>query len=179
MLDVLIPTLYKRKHLLYPLLDELERQIKGYPVKVLTYPDNGVLKIGHKRNELLSWSKAKYVVFIDDDDKIDSDYIETLLPELKVDAVGFKAKVFNNGVFMNDMEFKDEYDRYFMEDGIFKRPIGHLCPIRRDIATLFKFNDNPKGSDRDWCLEIKKSGKIKTSTFIDKYLYFYYYIPQK
>ncbi len=48
--------------------------------------DNKKRTLGYKRNEMLYLAKGEYVVFIDDDDEISSDYVTTLLEATRSNA---------------------------------------------------------------------------------------------
>jgi len=61
------------------LLKELHQQTQEYPdVEILLLYDNQKRTTGCKRNVLLNLAKGNYISFIDDDDRVAPDYVETL-----------------------------------------------------------------------------------------------------
>jgi glycosyltransferase involved in cell wall biosynthesis len=81
-LSILIPTVPIRKPLLDELLSHLDMQIKKYNlesrVEVLVYEDNFENSVGSKRNTLYEKASGKYVLILDDDDKISDDFCITI-----------------------------------------------------------------------------------------------------
>jgi hypothetical protein len=90
--DILICSIEHRADMLDALLAELERQLlPGVGVRV--FRDNLETVYGEKCQRLLDSSDADYVSFLDDDDWIAEDFIETIIGALKTgpDYVGFKV----------------------------------------------------------------------------------------
>jgi hypothetical protein len=81
-LSILIPTLHKRQRLLKLLLAELNKQ-RTDEIEILTYPDDGMITTGRKRNDLVAKAQGLYVVHIDDDDMIAPTYIADILEAAK------------------------------------------------------------------------------------------------
>ncbi len=174
-LSVLICSLSSRAGDLTRLLNVLEKQLTK-EVELLTDIDNGEVTTGAKRNRLLEKSTGEYVVFIDDDDLIAETYIKDILKAAKEhkDAIVFKGWVTTNGKNKRPFELSKDFG-YLTMNGIYYRYPNHIVPIKRSIATRFKFPDKDYGEDYDWATQIHKSGFIKTETKIDKELYFYLY----
>jgi glycosyltransferase involved in cell wall biosynthesis len=63
----------------YPIINELCRQANKRPVEVIYLGDNYNWTIGEKRNKLIQLASGKYCTFVDDDDRVTVDYIDTLL----------------------------------------------------------------------------------------------------
>ena len=52
---------------------------------------------GEKRNHLLELAKGKFIVFIDDDDEVSDDYVESIIEAIdsnpEIDCIGMKGKI--------------------------------------------------------------------------------------
>lgn len=139
--------------------------------------------IGKKRNELLSIAQGKYVAFVDDDDMVSTDYVQTILEGCKSDkdCVSLRGVITFNGtnpeVFEHSLKYKEwkttgnhiKYERY----------PNHLNAIKTSIAQQFKFPEINHGEDHDWSTQIHMSGLIKTEHYVDKVLYHYQFKPNK
>ena len=66
-----------------PLLTHLEKQTQDKPVEILSLVDNKKMKIGRKRNLLVEMSKGEYISFIDDDDWVTDDYVDSILEKIQ------------------------------------------------------------------------------------------------
>ena len=77
-LSILIPTVPRRKESLDRLLSVLYPQIKD-EVELIVMLENKKRTLGYKRREMMTLAQGEYVVFIDDDDDITTDYVSTLL----------------------------------------------------------------------------------------------------
>lgn len=178
-LSILICSLWKRAADFARLLNVLDQQLTN-DVEILTEIDNGEITTGAKRNKLLEKAKGEYVVFIDDDDLVSETYIKDILEAAKDgnDAIVFKGWVTTNGTNKRYFELSKDFG-YVTLNGIYYRYPNHIVPIKREIASQFKFPDIVHGEDYDWATQIHKSGLIKTETKIDKELYFYLYKSKK
>jgi glycosyltransferase involved in cell wall biosynthesis len=130
--------------------------------------------VGTKRNDLIAQAKGEYVVFIDDDDKIAQDYISSIMEAIDQgpDAVGFRGYMTTNGQRRVDFEIRKGHP-YGVQDGKILRWHNHICPIKREIASQFRFPEVSYGEDYAWSKLINDSGLIQTEVFIDKDLYHY------
>ena len=180
-LSILICTLEKRKSMLDSLLKELEKQITGKEgIEVLISHEED-LKVGEKRNSLLDRAKGKYSMFIDDDDKICSNYIDLILEAIKKgpDCCSLKGIITTNGSDARTFIHSIRYDSYFEKDGIYYRPPNHLNVIKTSIAKKFKFPEKNFGEDTDWAMQICRSKMLKKEVWIDPILYYYKFISNK
>ena len=76
-MSILVCTTTERKHFLDRLLDTLNKQITDR-IEVIVESDDGIMKIGKKRNMLLDKASGDYVCFVDDDDLVSDDYCEKI-----------------------------------------------------------------------------------------------------
>lgn len=180
-LSILICTIKGREDKFQTLLSSIKRQllIDHYnEVELLTKIDNKEISVGAKRQFLLNCAKGDYVVFIDDDDAIADDYIESILKAIEPnpDCIGFKIECNMEGKkekAIASMIYNDWCENI---DGFrYARTIYHKTPVKREIALQIGFRDMRFGEDYEYSKRLKRSGLLKTEVFIDKYLYFYNY----
>ena len=127
---------------------------------------------------MLDRADGEYVVSIDDDDDVPKNYIKHIMHGINfdTDCITFKGEVTVNGGNPRDYIFDIDQKNYewVKGDKYYRRPPGHLTPIKARIAKQFKYNEGmERGSDVEWSLDIVKSGLLKSCYHIDKYLYFY------
>ncbi len=87
-ISILIPTLPARRDNFAMLLHHLQEQIRNnkaeHRVEILfDATPQGKITIGEKRQRLIERARMDYVVFIDDDDWVSHDYIESVLHGIK------------------------------------------------------------------------------------------------
>lgn len=181
-LSILIATLPLRAHFLARIIDNLGALPEG--VEILVDNRDKQVPTGTKRNDLISRSKAEYVVFVDDDDYVTPDYVSSIVEALNAnpDCVTFCGWYTENGRNHLDWTIKlgEKYEAR-TEDGkyqIFRWP-NHLAVIRRSIALQIKFPDIWHGEDYKWSEQLMKSRLLQTEVHIPKKLYHYQYITGK
>lgn len=174
--DILILSVLERQDKLNKLLKVLEPQLNEN-VAVLVLTDNQDYSVGFKRTRLLEMSRADYVSFIDDDDMITEDYVESLLPHLdgQNDFVGFEVTYLQNGkpnkqnkpykMLPKYMDWKEDSEAWWKD-------IYHLGVIRRVTAQRFPF-EGMQGEDGQWAKNIREAGLIDKRAYVDKSLYTY------
>lgn len=193
-LSILILSIPSRIHYLEPLYTHLNKQIDGCnlqkDVEVLTLMDNKVLSIGDKRNKLLEICSGEYLAFLDDDDWISDDYINSL--NRVINDNSFLSKpidllCFRQHCTVNGKEFEVDFDLRNPHEPMsydangkcinIKRPPYHMCAWRSEIAKSEKFKPCSYGEDIDWCIRLYP--KIKSQYKIDKILHYYRYEDKK
>jgi glycosyltransferase involved in cell wall biosynthesis len=105
LLSILIPTVPGRVSTFFlDLLDCVRPQTIDGPhldVEILGFYDNKHRTVGEKRNDLLNLAHGRYVAFIDDDDTVADDYLDTIMPILRsgkdIDVLVFDQHVTVNG----------------------------------------------------------------------------------
>lgn len=163
MLSILIPSIPERALMLSLLLTELHKQREYchtvHPTlgAVEIVFDNsekfldGGLSIGKKREHLVFQAQGKYLCFLDDDECISPNYLETLLRlcNLDKDVCTFRSIArLDNYWAVIDMGLKNENKECF--PGIVLRKPWHICPVRSKFAKLFLFEDSNYGEDWAW-----------------------------
>jgi GT2 family glycosyltransferase len=184
-LSILICSLHKRSGMMRGLVDELYRQINGNKnVEILTFIDGGEISTGNKRNALVNMAQGLYVVHVDDDDEVASDYVSSILEAAKQDkdAIVFNGIITTDGgnakkwYISKDLPYKSEI-RQWRE--VFLRYPNHIVPVKRSIAIQVPFENCYRGEDYAYATQLHKRGLIKTETLIDKELYIYKFVNHK
>jgi glycosyltransferase involved in cell wall biosynthesis len=133
-LSILICTLSERKNIfLNKLLSNIGTQIENKNVEIVILTDDAQMRIGAKRNLALDSANGKYVCFIDDDDIVSDDYIDSILEKTKEDS---DVIVFNGFVTTDGENIK--YAKQGMEyqhgeiDGVYYRLTNHLSVNKKE-----------------------------------------------
>jgi glycosyltransferase involved in cell wall biosynthesis len=171
-LSILICTLSERKNIfLNKLLSNIGTQIENKNVEIVILTDDAQMRIGAKRNLALDSANGKYVCFIDDDDIVSDDYIDSILEKTKEDS---DVIVFNGFVTTDGENIK--YAKQGMEyqhgeiDGVYYRLPNHLSVHKKETIKE-RFLDVRTGEDDEWAK--RRLSEIKTQSRIDKNLYHY------
>lgn len=141
--------------------------------------------IGTKRNKLLSWACGKYIVMIDADDLISSDYVEKILKACKsdCDCIGISGVITTNG--RNEMQWhiSKDYQMWFErkknpksptdKEVIYYRTPNHISPVKRELALLAGFPEISFSEDHEYSMRLLPH--LKTECKIPGNLYFYRY----
>jgi len=163
---------------LMPLYTKMLKQAEGHPeVEILCLIDNKSMTIGEKRQSLLNCARGKWVGFMDDDDDISDNYIESLSGAMKnhpADVITFDQHCSVNGEeFLVNFRMGNPHQPWIPKSKINKilRPPYHMCFWKTDIAKGAKFKPSSYGEDLAWCMEMYP--KIQTETHIDRVLHNY------
>ena len=156
---------------------ELLSQSYAFPdqVEVLVEYDKGERTSGQKRHDVTQRSKGEYICFVDDDDKVASDYVSSILTgcESGADVVTFcldltrldrqnsKVEVWHFGLQPNQRTRG-------------KMMVNHLCAWKKEIATKVSWcPDIGYADDQLWMQPLFHAGLVKTEFHIQKVLYHY------
>jgi hypothetical protein len=179
-LSILIPTVTGREEKLQRLRDILIPQMEAINkeaeiVEIIIAKDNKEISIGRKRHKLIEQAKGEYIVFVDDDDTVSSDYINQILKNLGADAIGFLIDCYYDGEYTGRAKASRVYNNWAENvDGFrYVRNIYHKTPHLRSLALQTGFKDLRFGEDYEYCMRL--ASLIKTENFIDQVLYFYQY----
>lgn len=181
-LSILIPTMPYRKQKFDRLMDNLNTQ-KRPNVDINVLSTDNSLDIATKRNLMLSNSKGRYTAFIDDDDVVKGNYIDSILAALESepDCVGFKLAYIRDGIHSatidQSMKFKTHDKKvYRKNDGsafnYVSKPINHINAIKSDLFRKIGFPSGVKyGEDRLFSLMLQRF--LTSEEYIDDHLYYY------
>lgn len=171
-LSILICSLLeRRKDFLDRLLNILEPQIIDKNVEIIIISDNAKRSIGQKRNNALNMANGEYVCFIDDDDLISDNYVDSILEKMEnnPDVIVFDAQITFDGNNPKLVKYGREYE-YMEKDEAYYRQPNHLMVHKKSNITEF-FKDVKTGEDDEWATRMLD--RIVTQERINKILYFY------
>ena len=171
-LSILICTLEERKfEFLDRIVNLLSKQIENKDAEIVILTDNGEMRIGAKRNLALDSANGKYICFVDDDDLVSGDYVDSILEKTKEDSdvIVFNGFVTTDG---GDMKFAKQGMEYQHGeiDGVYYRLPNHLAVHKKETIKE-RFLDVRTGEDDEWAK--RRLTEIKTQSRIDKELYHY------
>lgn len=179
-LSILVP--YHEPHEL--MAEELERRLLVQSdldkVELLILPNSGMRTKGEYRNELLLLAQGEYVAFVDADDRVAPDYIETLLKgiESKPDCISLRGEFTHDGGAPEIFEHSLKYTSWKTTNNTIKyeRYPNHLNCIKAPIAKSIKFPHKNHGEDFQWSKDVYPL--LKNEYYTDKILYYYDYITK-
>lgn len=181
-LSILICTIPSRAASFGRLITELRGQMLAYaPAVGIISNASTELSIGAKRNWLLEKAESDYVCFIDDDDRVCSNYIDLLMAGMEkgVDCCSLIGEITFDGrnpkKFIHSLDYTDWYEK----NDVYYRSINHLNCIKTSIAIQIGFTHKNHGEDYDFSLKLKESGLLKTEHKIYQTIYFYDYRTKK
>lgn len=158
------------------MVSELERQSDGLPVEILALIDNKKRVIGAKRNNLIEQAQGEYVAFVDDDDRIETDYVQTLVETIianrGTDCVTFDVEVSLGGLTKKITKFDPQY-AYSEDENYYYRKPNHVMCYKSEISKSCRFLDIAHGEDDEWAA--RASIHIKEISKINRTLYYYDY----
>lgn len=181
-LSILIPAIPERGEMFTVLFNELHNQLQyiqtTHPglgdVEILVddskkFMDGG-LSIGKKRQSLVKQADSEYLCFLDDDDFISKNYLETLLRLCNqgADVCTFRNLTkLENYWMLVDMSLKYLSNDQANPNYTIRRRPWPICPVRSKFAKLHNFSDINYGEDWAWfeqvlthCTTEAKSGAV-------------------
>lgn len=187
-LSILIPTTPERVDMFTKLYNELNAQIHllesthpGLPtVEILVDPAIRFLaggpSIGEKRNDLVQRAQGEYCCFVDSDDHVPPNYIESLvrLCMQGPDIVTFRALArLKNFWGLIDMRLAYKVNDQLSPDYTARRPPWHSCPVKTLWAKLHEFKKLNNAEDFEWMERVL--GQCTTEVHTDKILFEYHH----
>ncbi|WP_193323267.1 glycosyltransferase family 2 protein [Erwinia endophytica] len=144
-------------------------------VEILFIMDTKTIQLGDKRNEMVRLAKGKYVVFVDDDDRVEPDYITSLLAATAsgADVITFHAKVSLDGNAPLLCRYSLKYAEDANTGNEYHRIPNHICAVKRSIVLRTPFPSKLCGEDREYAKDLRPL--LRTEHAIDRVLYHYDY----
>ncbi|SFX06452.1 Glycosyltransferase like family 2 [Thermoactinomyces sp. DSM 45891] len=178
-LSILIPSIPERASCLARLVNELQRQSDRFPVEILTFVDNKKRSIGTKRNDLIQQAKGDFVVFVDDDDRVSTDYIDSLMSAIRqtpdADCITFDVEVSLGGIIKKICKYDIVYGKDKLEDEqYYYRNPNHIMCFSKKLASQYHYLDMSFGEDTEWAVQVRN--QIQKQEKIPKVLYYYDYM---
>lgn len=181
-LSILIPSVHTRRNSFLPKIqDEIYKQIDNLSefektqVEVIVLSDNKTIMLGDKRNLMVEMAQGEYIQFVDDDDRISSDFIKTLLDATKnnCDVISFLADVSINGDNPKICDYSIKHKRdYNTRDRYYRIP-NHISCVKREVSLLSSFPSLKYAEDQAYAKLLLPH--LKTEHKIDRVLYYYDY----
>lgn len=164
---------------LIPLYNKLLKQSEKYPqVEILCLIDNKTMTVGEKRQSLLDCARGQYIGFMDDDDDVSDDYIESLISAARknpdADVITFDQHCVVNGMeFTVNFSIQNSNQKYVPGMKHVLRPPFHICFWNNKIAKAAKFESSSYGEDYAWCLQMYPF--VKNEEHIERQIHLYRY----
>jgi len=174
-LSILICHLNGRSESLARLLGSIQRQVVSAldkKIEVLVEGDDGDMSVGKKRNMLLEKATGEYSAFVDDDDTIAEDYVQSIYDATKTgpDCVGIDGIMKIQGQAL-PFRHSIEYQGWYTGVDAYYRTPNHLNPIKTAIARKIGFPEIDNGEDRLFSESVRRL--LNTEVYIDHPIYFY------
>jgi len=187
LLSVLIPTLPSRETTFTRLVRALQQQIErgdlADKVEVLSFLDDREHSVGAKRNALMHRACGEFVVFIDDDDEVDDEYLSTVCGVIEahpdIDCIGYVGELAWVGgqaePTIYSLKYRQPKDCGAAEGcRVYLRPPQHVNPMRRSIAVRFPFPDVSCGEDLVRSTELARQGALRKEYFFGRRVMYRY-----
>lgn len=184
-LSILIPSVSSRRDTFAPKMID---QIFGMHdallprdrdrVEVLMLTDTKSMTIGAKRNRMIDIAQGEYVAFVDDDDRLDPEYMSQILAgidEHHPDVVTFQAMVSIPGQRTLPCIYSTRYRADRNLANRYERLPNHLCAVRSELARETGYPALQKGEDADYAMRLRPL--LATEHYIPQVLYYYDFDP--
>lgn len=135
---------------------------------------NGGLSIGKKREGLVNRAKGKYLCFLDDDEEIAPNYVETLVRfcQHDFDIITFRNLTKTDFYWtVVDMSRNNPENEEATPERIVRRRPWHICPVKSVYAKMYPFEDINYGEDWKWFEKVLSH--CKTEAHTDQILHCY------
>lgn len=159
-------------------VSSLLEQVRGRrDVEILCLLDNKMRTIGEKRQNLLELAKGEFVVFVDDDDQVASNYIEEIVQAISpsVDLIVFDLQCTIDHTHVITQHYGKEFESTSSSfDSVYSLPTC-IMAWRREIARKTSFEHINTNEDYYWgeqsVVHVRPNGQVKVGG--DQPLYFY------
>lgn len=142
-------------------------------VEILVLTDNKTINLGAKRNLMLSMAQGRYVAFVDDDDRLEPDYLTTLLEATQTgrDALCFMVSVRLDGGAPLPCHYSMRFNRDRNTSTAYLRLPNHLMAVKRELAIKAGFPELGRGEDSEYAKRLRPF--LETEHQIERVLYHY------
>lgn len=148
-------------------------------VEIIMLTDNKQMMLGAKRNAMIDICQGQYVVFVDDDDRLEDGYLPALLEAVEVsdaDVITFRVSVSINGSDPLECIYSKDFRADRNLSTHYERLPNHLMCVKRDLARRVSFPHIAYGEDSGYSKLLHPH--LKTEHAINKVLYHYDYNDQ-
>jgi glycosyltransferase involved in cell wall biosynthesis len=177
-LSILICSLPQRLAMFDALLANLTTQVCDEPVQII-YDDREGIPTGTKRNALLQMATGDYVAYIDDDDEVSDDYIQSILEALadEPDCVGIQGIMTTDGGNEQQWKISRMYEGWYCTNNVYYRYTNHLAPVKKEIALRAGFPDVYVREDYEYSMRLR--ALLRSESVIEHNIYHYRYKSRK
>lgn len=142
-------------------------------VEILMLTDTKSITLGVKRNMMVRLASGSYIAFVDDDDRLEDDYLSTLLAAAAsgADVLTFDVSVSLNGAEPKPCHYSIRYPRDHDTAASYRRLPNHLMAVKRKHALRAPFPAKTRGEDSDYARALRPF--LETEHRIGKVLYHY------
>lgn len=167
----------KLARLLGVLLPQAEQALGA--VEVVALYNNADKTIHEYRQALLDDARGDYISFVDDDDMVTGDFIETVVVAMwnnpGTDYIAFRHAYYESGVFDRETRTGLHLGPSRNLPEYFVRVITHINPVRMELARQAGFTSAKAGEWEDHAYDMKVAELAKTEVVIPRPLYHYYH----
>lgn len=173
--SILILTCPGREKFLQRLLDVLNPQVAENPdVEIRIRMDNRNMDRGQNRKALIEEAEGQYVCFIDDDDLVPRDYVNSIYKLLDgVDYIGFRVQAFQDNQPLAPTYHSLKYLNWSQDSEAYYRDLSHVNPIRKELALQGVFCGTGN-EDVTWADSMRGLMIVKNEYYIPKVMYWYF-----
>ena len=182
-LSILVPSVHTRRATSAPrIAEELFGQWEALAtadrdrVEILILADTKSMVLGDKRNAMVGLASGEYVAFVDDDDRLEPDYLAALLGAIDdhhPDVVTFTVSVSLDGGRPKRCRYSIAYRADRTSATGYERLPNHLCAVRRELAQAAGFPPIGRGEDSEYARRLRPL--LTSEHVIDRILYHYDY----
>jgi len=179
LLSILTASIPERADKLEMLTAKITAQIGDLPVEHLAFVDNRKRTIGAKRDALLRIARGTFIAYVDDDDTVSPDYVDSLVEAIKttaspndqVDVITFAQFARVDEAAAKIVFGLRQENQPFIPDTEVLRGAWHVCAWRRSVAILSHFPESNYGED--WAFAEPLNRIARASIHLDKVLHYY------
>jgi glycosyltransferase involved in cell wall biosynthesis len=179
-LTIAVPAIASRFNTTLPkVLGALFEQAQGKPVEVKVMLDNKKATLSEKRNQAIAHARGGFIAFVDDDDRVEPDYIDKLLEAIRAnpdaDCIVFDVMVHGYSPEPKLCKYGTEFQEGNGAEAYFRKP-NHVMAYRVELAQKYKFVNAYMEEDLVWSRQASRD--IKKQIRIEKVLYHYLFDPK-
>lgn len=132
-------------------LEKIFNELSSQGAKVIAVIDNRQKSLGFKRNYLLEKVTTDIVSFVDDDDRIDKKYVETILREFTdCDLLTFRTQHYQDGSKTLPVVYSSEFRKQKNLLDRYERYPNAICVWKTDLIKKIGFSDITFGEDSEF-----------------------------
>lgn len=178
LLTIAVCTMPSRMKSFTKVAEELFKQAEGKPVEVFCFMDNKKSNLSEKRNLVIAGAKGKFISFVDDDDEVEADYVDSILAEITktpdADCVVFDVLVHGYTEQPKLCKYDIAFSHGEDQNAYYRKP-NHVMAYRTEISRRHQYRKDLSAisEDTEWAERAWKD--IRKQVRVGKVLYHYLY----